>query len=96
MGGGWHGTHDEGGEMQRITADADGLVRQAHYTAEIYLTHALQWVIAAEIPQAERAAYVAIYVQACTQDFLAAAGLEGLQEVTEAVEGLRAALEAQA
>lgn len=81
--------------MQRITADADGLVRQAHETAAIYLSHALRWAKTHEIPTAEIATYVAIYVQACTQDFLAAAVLEGLQEVTEAIEGLRAGLEAQ-
>lgn len=80
--------------MQRITADADGLVRQAHETAASYLSHALQWAKEHDIPKAEMAAYVAIYVQACTQDFLAAAVLEGLQEITEAVEGLRASLEA--
>lgn len=80
--------------MQRITADAEGLVRQAHYTAEIYLSHALDWAKARGFPAAVAPAYVAIYVQACTQDFLAAVVLEGLQEVAESLENLRLSLEA--
>ena len=81
--------------MQRITADAEGLVRQAHQTAEIYLGHALRWAKAQGFPPAVGPAYVAIYVQACTQDFLAAVVLEGLQEVAESLEGLRTVLQAQ-
>ena len=72
--------------MDRITATADDLMRQAHETAEVYLSHALRWVKAHDLPQQDWSTYVGIYVQAATQDFLAAAVLAGLQDASAEVE----------
>lgn len=68
--------------MERITIAAQDLMRQAHYTAEVYLLHALQWVKDQDLPREDWPAYVGIYVQACSQDFSAAVALAGVQDAS--------------
>ena len=78
--------------MDRITATAETLMRQAQDTAEIYLHHAIRWVKEQELPRKDWPTFVGIYVEAASRDFLAAVTLEGLQEVTEGLEGVGRAI----
>ena len=78
--------------MERITATADTLMRQAQDTAEVSVSNALRWVKATDLPHKDWSTYVGIYVQAATQDVLAAAVRAGVQEVTAGLARLERAI----